>query len=62
MGGQITKPPQSCGNCIYFRDFICVFYPPKVINKTYFGDGGGSTTVWPEVKEEDWCGKWKEIQ
>ena len=60
MCDEELKVKEFCKNCKYFHDFICRFAPPKVVNTAYIGSEGGNVTVWPEVKEEEWCGKWKE--
>lgn len=62
LANLISIPPplkEYCDNCGYFRNNSCVFYPPRVVNTAYIGSGGGNITVWPEVKPEEWCGKWE---
>lgn len=56
---------QVCANCRYYTGSTCHRYPPLVVNSEYIEyESTYSTTssVWPEVSADDFCGEFKEQQ
>lgn len=59
---------KSCLNCRFSQDrhgLECHFGPPTYIPGTYMpgrpedDDYRDPFSAWPEVDENDWCGKWQ---
>jgi len=56
---------QTCGNCRFFGEELCVCRrnPPVVMPEVALHDGlSADHGFWPTVDESDWCGEWKPVK
>jgi hypothetical protein len=59
---------KRCGNCKFYDFFPqrCRRLPPQLVaDSNYDRDAelyfSTTTTEWPNVRADDWCGEWKRI-
>jgi hypothetical protein len=52
----------QCDNCRYYRLRTYGTDPDtKQVGECRYSDPQGQTGYWPQVKADDWCGKWEAI-